>query len=80
MTNRFQGYRTSRAGCGGALNGYRAPKAQQAWAIGMRVNVGFLKDLLVTGHKPGENLFTLVNDRSGARYEFQPHLGISRIN
>lgn len=73
----WNGYRASRAAGGGALNGYYTPKAKQAWAIGMRVSVGFLKDLLVTNKIDG--VWKLVNEKTGARYEFQPHIGISRV-
>lgn len=59
-------------------------KAKQVWAIGARVNVGFLRDLLIVAKipTPGDyqpDQWELVAD-SGARYLFTPHLGIERIN
>lgn len=75
----WNGYRASRAAGGGALNGYYAPKRTQVWGIGMRVNVGFLKNLLITSHEPRSNIYSLVNEATGARYQFEPHLGLSRV-
>lgn len=73
----WNGYRASKVAGGGLYNGYVTPKAKQPWAIGMRVNVGFLKGLLITNKVDG--IWKLVNETTGARYEFQPHLGISRV-
>lgn len=73
----WNGYRASRAACGGAYNGYRAPKAKQDWAVGEIVNVGFVKGLMVD-RKQADGSY-LLHSRTGARYSFQPHMGLSRI-
>ena len=56
---------------------------RQDWQIGSRVNVGFLKDLLVTKIDPIydglPDIYTL-EDNSGRKYQFTPHNGIERIN
>ena len=56
---------------------------RQDWQIGSRVNVGFLKDLLVTKidaiYDGLPDIYTL-EDNSGRIYQFTPHSGIERIN
>lgn len=70
----FQGYRTGRAGCGGAYNGYFAPKAKQDWSDGETVKVGFLTLEVVA--KVGSD-YRLWNPNTGKQYTFTPHLGLS---
>ena len=56
---------------------------RQDWQIGSRVNVGFLKNLLVTKIDPIydglPDIYTLI-DGKGRMYQFTPHNGIERIN
>ena len=56
---------------------------RQNWQIGSRVNVGFLKNLLVTKidaiYYGLPDIYTLES-ANGTRYEFTPHNGIERIN
>ena len=56
---------------------------RQNWQIGSRVNVGFLKNLLVTKidaiYDGLPDIYTLES-ANGTRYEFTPHNGIERIN
>lgn len=73
----WNGYRTSKIGGGGALNGYVAPKAKQEWTVGAVVSVGFVKGLRVSSKVNG--VFRLVQDATGRAYEFEPHLGLSRV-
>lgn len=74
----FNGYRTSKIGGGGMLNGYVTPKAKQEWTVGAVVNVGFVKGLRVTAKING--IFKLAQDATGRVYEFEPHMGLARIN
>lgn len=58
---------------------------RQEWEVGIKVDVGFIKGLTVTGYveTPGDgrpNIWTLVNEKTGAMYEFQPHCGLVRVN
>ena len=57
--------------------------SKQNWEIGSRVNVGFLKDLLVTKIDPIydglPDIYTLESN-DGKLYQFTPHNGIERIN
>jgi len=60
-------------------------RSKQVWEIGSRVNVGFLKNLIVIGFQltPGDYLpdrYTLTDETGAKRYEFTPHNGISRID
>lgn len=73
-SNTFVGYRASRAACGGGLNGYYAPKAKQDWSDGETVRVGFLTLEVVA--KVGSD-YRLWNPKSGKKYVFTPHLGLS---
>ena len=56
---------------------------RQSWQIGDRVNVGFMKDLLVTkidSIVDGlPDIYTLESN-TGKLYQFTPHNGIERIN
>lgn len=70
----WTGYRTSRAACGGALNGYRAPKRTQDWSDGETVKVGFLTLEVVA--KVGSD-YRLWNPKNGKKYIFTPHLGLA---
>ena len=58
-------------------------RSGNTWEIGQRVNVGFLKGLLVVKHeaiKDGlPDVYTLTSDKGGI-YEFIPHNGLKRIN
>ena len=57
--------------------------SKQSWHIGDRVNVGFMKDLLVTkidAIVDGlPDIYTLESN-TGKLYQFTPHNGIERIN
>ena len=57
---------------------------RQSWQIGDRVNVGFMKDLLVTkidAIVDGlADIYTLKNTNNNKLYQFTPHNGIERIN
>lgn len=75
MQTSWTGYRASRAACGGALNGYYAPKAKQEWTPGDVVNVGFVKGLEVV-EKVGSD-FRLWNPANGKKYVFTPHMGLN---
>ncbi|MBN9534839.1 MAG: hypothetical protein J0H10_15955 [Alphaproteobacteria bacterium] len=59
-------------------------RASQNWTIGATVNVGFLKNLTVKEKvaTPGDYRpdAYILEAASGARYEFVPHCGLSRIN
>ena len=74
----WTGYRNGRAGCGGALNGYTAPRAKQEWAEGEVVNVGFVKGLEVV--KKVRDTFALWQPSTGRFYSFRPHMGLSRCD
>ena len=56
---------------------------RQSWQIGDRVNVGFMKSLLVTkidAIVDGlPDIYTLESN-TGKLYQFTPHNGIERIN
>ena len=56
---------------------------RQDWQIGSRVNVGFLKNLLVTKidaiYDGLPDIYTLESN-TGKLYQFTPHNGIERIN
>ena len=58
--------------------------SKQSWRIGDRVNVGFMKNLLVTqidAILDGlPDIYTLENTNNGKLYQFTPHNGIERIN
>jgi hypothetical protein len=56
--------------------------SKQNWSIGNMVKVGFmqLKVLSVRDVKDGmPDIYTLENPKSGKRYEFIPHMGLSAI-
>ena len=72
--NTWNGYRASNIAGGGLRNGYATPKSKQEWAIGNIVNVGFVKNLLITDHVDGEYLLT--QQGTGRKYAFAPHQGI----
>lgn len=77
----WQGHRVGRAACGGLYNGYRAPPKSKTndWTLGGVVDVGFCKGLEVVGVPPrAGGDWRLWNPRTGARYTFQPHMGLSR--
>lgn len=79
----WQGHRVGRVAGGGLYNGYRAPPKSKTndWTLGGLVDVGFCKGLEVVGMPTGSGMpYLLWNPRSGARYEFLPHLGLSRVN
>jgi hypothetical protein len=76
MSN-WNGYRASKVAGGGMLNGYATPKAKQDWSIGSFVSVGFLRGLLVMAKSSGT--YSLHHIQSGRKYEFTPHLGLTRI-
>lgn len=73
----WNGYRASKAAGGGLYNGYATPKAKQEWTIGSIVNVGFIRDLMVMSKEGG--VYKLSNIANGRKYEFEPHIGITRI-
>lgn len=73
MQATWNGYRASRAACGGALNGYYAPKAKQEWTPGETVKVGFLT--LEVVEKVGAD-WRLWNPANGKKYAFVPHMGL----
>ena len=58
--------------------------SKQSWRIGDRVNVGFMKNLLVTQidaiYDGLPDIYTLENTNNGKLYQFTPHNGIERIN
>ena len=58
--------------------------SKQSWHIGDRVNVGFMKNLLVTkidAIVDGlPDIYTLKNTNNNKLYQFTPHNGIERIN
>ena len=58
--------------------------SKQSWHIGERVNVGFMKNLLVTQisaiYDGLPDIYTLENTNNGKLYQFTPHNGIERIN
>ena len=57
--------------------------SKQSWHIGDRVNVGFMKNLLVTqidAILDGlPDIYTLENTSNGKLYQFTPHNVIERI-
>lgn len=77
MASNWNGYRAPKAACGGASNGYFAPKAKQEWSIGSMVKIGFVRDLLVMAKNNG--VYSLHHIASGRKYEFTPHVGLVRI-
>lgn len=74
MNTTFNGYRVSRAGGGGALNGYYAPRRKQDWSAGEAVKVGFLTLEVVAKVGPD---YRLWNPTNGKKYTFTPHMGLS---
>ena len=57
--------------------------SKQSWKIGDRVNVGIMKNLLVTKieaiYDGLPDIYTLESN-NGNLYQFTPHNGIERIN
>ena len=56
---------------------------KQSWKIGDRVNVGFMKNLLVTKIDfivDGMTDIYTLESNTGKLYQFTPHNGIERIN
>jgi hypothetical protein len=56
--------------------------SKQSWEIGKMVKVGFmqLRVLGVKAVKDGQpDIYTLENPKTGKRYEFIPHVGLSAI-
>jgi hypothetical protein len=56
-------------------------KSKQEWVVGQRVNVGFMKNLLVLAATatPGDfrpDTYDLLDERNGRCYTFTPHYGI----
>lgn len=66
-----------------AHHGTGRGKVTQSFTVGSFVNVGFLKNLLVSEIKPTPGDFApdayILVSAKGARYEFVPHKGISRV-
>jgi hypothetical protein len=54
---------------------YRKP-AQQVWAVGEQVKVGFLS-LRIVGKTP--NGWRLTNKSATKHYEFEPHFGLRNV-
>lgn len=56
--------------------------SKQDWSIGKTVKVGFLT-LKVTGIRAEKDflpdIYELVNDKTGKRYEFIPHNGLYEV-
>lgn len=50
--------------------------AQQVWAVGEQVKVGFLS-LRITAKTP--NGWKLVNKDGSKHYEFEPHIGLFAV-
>ena len=78
-------YRVGRAGCGGLYNGYVTPRAKQRWEVDQVVNVGFVKGLVVKARvaTPGDgrpDIWALWQPSTNRFYQFQPHLGLSRVD
>ncbi len=74
----FIGYRAPKVAGGGLYNGYSTPRAKQRWEVGQVVNVGFIKGLVVKGRN-SDGSYALWQPSTNRRYEFTPHLGISRV-
>lgn len=58
-------------------------RSKQDWSIGNTVKVGFmsLKITDVKAVKDGmPDIYLLVNEKNGKRYEFIPHNGLEAIN
>ena len=56
---------------------------KQSWQVGDRVNVGFMKNLLVTkidSIVDGLPAIYTLESNTGKLYQFTPHNGIERIN
>lgn len=76
-------YRVPRVG-GGLYNGYGSPRAKQRWEVGQVVNVGFVRGLVVKARvlTPGDgrpDIWALWQPSTNRFYQFQPHLGLSRV-
>jgi len=80
MINSNTYYESKKSGTNG---GYFQGKKSQNWAIGQKVNVGFLKGLEVIKFEAVKDglpdIYTLRSEK-GAIYEFIPHNGLKRIN
>lgn len=58
-------------------------KSKQAWEVGHKVNVGFLRNLEVMAKVPTPGDFApdaYILSSGKAYYEFVPHNGISRMD
>lgn len=57
-------------------------KTKQDWSIGNTVKVGFMK-LKITGIRPEydfmPDIYEMVDERNGNKYEFIPHNGLSKV-
>lgn len=78
-------YRVGRVGGGGLYNGHATPRAKQHWAVGQVVNVGFVKGLVVKARlaTPGDHrpdIWALWQPSTNRFYQFQPHLGLTRVD
>jgi len=78
-------YRVGRVGGGGLYNGYATPRAKQRWEVGQVVNVSFVKGLVVKARvaTPGDcrpDIWALWQPSTNRFYQFQPHLGLSRVD
>lgn len=78
-------YRVPRIGGGGLYNGHGSPRAKQRWEVGQVVNVGFVRGLVVKARvlTPGDgrpDIWALWQPSTNRFYQFQPHLGLSRVD
>lgn len=78
-------YRMPRVGGGGLYNGHSAPRAKQRWEVDQVVNVGFIKGLVVKARvlTPGDgrpDIWALWQPSTNRFYQFQPHLGLTRVD
>lgn len=78
-------YRVGRTSSGGLYNGHSNPRAKQRWAVDQIVNVGFIKGLVVKARvlTPGDgrpDIWALWQASTNRFYQFQPHLGLTRVD
>lgn len=78
-------YRQPRVAGGGLYNGHVSPRAKQRWEVGQVVNVGFVKGLVVkarvaTPRDCRPDIWALWQPSTNRFYQFQPHLGLSRVD
>ncbi len=59
-------------------------RTKQNWTIGQRVNVGFVRNLLVVAIVPTPGNYApdeyVLRADNGREYRFTPHLGLERIS